>query len=159
VTATFAAGLLTLAGDAADNVLLVTQAPDGRLSLSCNGSGTLVRLNGGPAAPAVTLPAPVAGPVTVALGDGADELPLDGVELPGSLSVNGGNGAADGPADNTVRLRDVRVGGSLGVTNLGGAATNLWGSVAVRGGLTVRNGPGGGKVRGTGPPTCGWAAC
>jgi hypothetical protein len=149
VTATFAGGRLTLTGDAAANAVLVTQGPDGRLTVSGNGSGTQFRLNGGPVGDAVTVPALVTGGVTINLGDGADELTIDGVDLPGALAINGGNGAGDGPAGNTVRLNGVHVGGSLGVTNLAGEDTTfLGGAVTVDGGLIVRNGPGGGTVWG-----------
>jgi hypothetical protein len=149
VTATFANGRLTLTGDAAGNVLLITQGPDERLTISGNKSGTQFQLNGGPARDAVTLPAPVTGLVTLNLGDGADELMIDGVELPGMLTINGGNGAGDGPAGNTVRLKGVHVGGSLGITNLAGAdATYLTGIVDVDGGLVIRNGVGGSTVLG-----------
>jgi hypothetical protein len=149
VTATFAAGRLTVSGDAAANIVLLTQEPDGRLALSGNGSGTQVRLNGGPVGAAVTLPAPVTGRVTINLGDGVDQLTVNGVDLPGSLSINGGNGAGDGPDGNYVRLLEVHVGGSLTITNLAGADTTfLAGVVAVRGGLTVRNGPGDSTVWG-----------
>jgi hypothetical protein len=149
VTATFARGRLTLTGDAAANVLLVTQGPDGRLTVSGNGSGTQFQLNGGPARDAITLPAPVTGGVAINLGAGADEVTVDGVELPGALSINGGNGAGDGPAGNSVRLVDVHVRGGLVITNLAGEDfTFLGGAVTVGGGMTVRNGPGRGTVWG-----------
>lgn len=148
VAATFAGGRLAVTGDAADNVLFLAQLDDGRLLLSANGSGTRIRLNGGPAGGAVTLPAPVTAGITVNLGDGADQLIVDGVALPGSLTINGGNGEP-GPAGNTVYLHDVRVGGNLGITNLAGLDnTFFWGTVAVRGNLTVRNGPGGSNLTG-----------
>ena len=50
---------------------------------------------GGIAGGTVTLPAPVTGGVTINLGDGLDNLFIDGVQLPGSLSINGGNGTPD----------------------------------------------------------------
>jgi hypothetical protein len=74
---------------------------------------------------------------------------IDGVELPGTLTINGGNGAGDGPAGNTVRLNGVHIGGGLAINNLGGAdATFLAGMVDVDGGLVIRNGPGGSTVSG-----------
>lgn len=149
VSATFASGWLTITGDAADNVLFLAEMDDGRLLLSANGSGTLICLNGGPASGAVTLPAPVTGGITINLGDGADQLIVDGVTLPGSLTINGRNGEADGPAGNMVYLHEVRVGGNLGITNLAGLDnTFFWGTVAVRGNLSVRNGPGGSNLTG-----------
>jgi hypothetical protein len=149
VSATFAGGRLTLTGDAAGNVLLITQGPDDRLIISGNNSGTQFQLNRGPARDTVTLPGPVTSAITINLGDGADELIIDGVGLSGSLSINGGNGAGDGLAGNTVRLMGVHVGGSLGITNLAGAdATFLTGMVDVDGGLVIRNGPGGSTVSG-----------
>jgi len=152
VSATFVGGRLTLTGDAAANAVLITQGPDDRLTISGNGSGTQFQLNGGPAKGSVTLPAPVAGAVTIRLGEGADQVFIDGVEFPGSLSIDGGNGAGDGPVGNMVRLNGVHVGGSLGITNLAGADTTyLWGTVDVRGELAIRNGPGGSLV--TGDPT------
>jgi hypothetical protein len=150
VTATFAAGRLTLTGDAADNALLITLGADDRLTVSGNGSGTVVRLNGGPAGDAVTLPVPITGAVTIALGDGADELTIDAVDLPGSLAINGGSGATGGPTGNTVILKGgVLVGGKLSITNKAGAdATHLLGMVNVGGDLTIRNGAGGSQVLG-----------
>ena len=149
VTATFAGGRLTVTGDAAANSLLITQTDDGRLVLSNNGSDTLIRLNRDAAGGTVTLPAPVTGGVTINLRDGADQLFVDGVALPGSLTINGGSGEAAGPAGNKVYLRDVQVGGSLDITNLAGADdTYLWGTVDVRRALTIRNGAGGSNVWG-----------
>ncbi|HKB01971.1 MAG TPA: hypothetical protein VKD90_07105 [Gemmataceae bacterium] len=149
VAATFAGGRLTLTGDAAGNVLLLTQGPDDRLTISGNKSGTQFQLNGGPALGTITLPTRVTGGVAINLGDGADELMIDGVKLPGALVINGGNGAGDGPAGNTVRLNGVHIGGSLGITNLAGAdATYLTGTVDVDGGLVIRNGTGGSTVLG-----------
>src|SRR4029079_17474233 len=44
---------------------------------------------------------------------------------------------------------DVRVGGNLGITNLAGLDnTFFWGTVAVRGNLSIRNGPGGSNLTG-----------
>jgi hypothetical protein len=149
VIATLTGGQLTLTGDAAANVVLITQEPDDRLTISDNGSGTQFLLNGGPAKDAVTLPVSVPGVVTISLGGGADELIIDGIELPGSLWINGGNGAGDGPAGNTVRLQGIHIGGDLGITNLAGAdATHLLGTMNVQGGLSIRNGPGGSAVWG-----------
>ncbi len=149
VIATFAGGRLTLFGDAADNTLHIAQTADGRLILSADGSDTLIRLNKQDYRGAVMLPAPVTGKVTINLGDGADQLFVDGVTLPGSLSINGGNGIAGGPAGNKVYLRDIEIGGSLGLTNRVGAdATYLWGGVNVHGALTIRNGAGGSNVWG-----------
>ena len=147
VTATFAGGRLTLTGDAANNVVRMNRADDGRLILTNNGSDTLIRLN-----------KDAAGEVTLRRrsavgdhqpGDGADLLFIDGVTLPGSLSIGGGNGQAFGPEGNYVYLQNVHIGGNLGITNLAGAdSTTLWGTVTVLGGLTVRNGIGGSNVLG-----------
>src|SRR5262245_54628299 len=116
VTATFTAGRLALTGDAADNTLLITRGMDDRLTISGDGSGTVVRLNGGPAEEEVTLPAPVTGAVSIALGGGADLLTLDAIDLPASLTINGGNGTAGGTAGNTVVLKGgVLVGGDLNI--------------------------------------------
>src|SRR5262245_44140934 len=89
VTATMTAGRLTVTGDAADNTLLITMGWDDRLTISGNGSGTVVRLNGGPAGEEVTLPTPLTGAVNIALDDGADMVTIDTVDLPGSLTING----------------------------------------------------------------------
>ena len=145
VSATFTAGRLTVTGDAADNTVLITLGWDDRLTISGNESGTVVRLNGGPAGNSVTLPAPLTGGVTINLGDGADVLTIDTVDLPGSLTINGGNGVAGGPVGNSVILKgSVLVGGSLTITNLAGLdTTQLSGLVNVGGNMTVRNGAGG----------------
>src|SRR5262249_31126109 len=124
VTATFAAGRVTVTGDAADNTLLVTLGFDDRLTISGDGSGTAIRLNGGPALDEVTLPAPITGAVTISLGDGKDQVTIDTVDLPGSLTINGGNGAIGGADGNTINLQGgVLVGGNLTITNLVGADT------------------------------------
>src|SRR5262245_35141873 len=150
VTGTFGAGGLTLTGDAADNTLLITLGADDRLTISGNGSGTVVQLNGGPAGDSVTLPAPVTGAVSIALGNGADELTIDTVDLPGSLTINGGNGASGGPAGNTIVIKGgVLGGGHLSIINLAGAdATYLLGMVDVGSGQIIRYGPGGSQVLG-----------
>jgi hypothetical protein len=145
VTATFTAGRLTITGDAADNTLLIRSDWDGCLVISGNGSGTVVRLNGGAAGEDVKLPTPLTGAVTIALGDGADSLTIDGADFPGSLTINGGNGAPGGPTGNTIDLSGgVLVGGNLNITNLAGSDTiNLSGIIGVGGAMTIRNGPGG----------------
>lgn len=143
VSATFANGRLTITGDAAANALLIRMEPEHLLTITDNGTGTQIRLNGGPVADAVTLPAPVTGAVVINLGDGADDLFLDGVGLPGSLTINGGNGSGDGLTGNSIRLQNVQVGGNLAVTNLAGEDNiYLWGLVGVGGGLCIRNGSG-----------------
>jgi hypothetical protein len=147
VNVAFAAGRLTLIGDAADNIVRIGQGVEDRLTITGNGSDTQFRLNGGPAQGFVDLPAPITGAVNIALGNGADEFVINGVELPGSLIINGGNGAAEGTAGNTVYLQDLHVGGNLVITNLAGSdSTYLWGAVSVRGGMTIRNGHGGSRV-------------
>ena len=149
VAVTFAGGRLTLTGDAAANAVRITPGPDGRLTITGNGSATQFQLNGGPAMDAVTLPGRVTAGVSINLGDGADGLFLEGVELPGTLSINGGNGSADGTNGNLVRLTNVRVHGGLGISNLAGMDTTyLLGVVDVGGGLMIRNGAGGSQVSG-----------
>jgi len=150
VTATFTAGRLTVTGDAADNTLLVTLGWDDLLTISGDGTGTAIRLNGGPALDAVTLPAPLTGAVTINLGDGKDLVTIDTVDLPGSLTINGGNGAIGGADGNTINLRGgVLVGGNLNITNLAGADTiNLAELVNIEGAFNIRNGPGGSLVAG-----------
>src|SRR5262245_27119061 len=147
VAATFAGGRMTLSGDAASNAVAITQRPDGRLVIS--GEGTQFQLNGGPAEGTITLPARVSGGVAINLADGADVVLFDGVDLPGGLTINGGNGSADGVTGNVARLKNVRVRGGLTITNLAGVdITELWGAVEVGGGLAVRNGSGGSELRG-----------
>ena len=144
VNATFANGRLTITGDAADNTLLVKLRWDDCLTISDDGSGTAIRLNGGAALDEVTLPAPLTGAVTINLGNGKDQVTIDTVDLPGSLTINGGNGAIGGAAGNTVNLKDVLVGGNLNITNLAGSdAIHLSGIISVGGVMTIRNGPGG----------------
>src|SRR5262245_26571517 len=113
VNVTFADGRLTLTGDAESNLVHITQGPEGMLTISSDGSGTMFRLNGSPARKGVVLPAAVTGGVVINLNDGADGLVMEGVEVPGGLTILGGNGSADGVAGNAVRLRDVHVGGNL----------------------------------------------
>src|SRR5262249_8421512 len=119
---------------------------DDRLTISGDGSGTAIRLNGGPALDEVTLPAPITGAVTISLGDGKDQVTIDTVDLPGSLTINGGNGAIGGAARHTLH-RPAR--GHPPITKLGGAdPTHMFGMVNVEGALTIRNGPGGSLVAG-----------
>jgi hypothetical protein len=109
----------------------------------------LIRLNNGGAGGTVSLPGLVTHGVTINLRDGADQVIVEGVALPGFLTINGGNGETAGPAGNKVYLRDIQVGGNLGITNLAGAdATYLWGIVDVGHALTIRNGAGGSNVWG-----------
>jgi hypothetical protein len=141
VTATFAGGALTLIGDTDDNALTVNQLADGRLALTGN-LGTTIRLNGGPAVASVTLPAPLTRGVTAAWGAGNDQLTLNGVELPASLTVNGGAGN-----NSLVLTGRVVVNGNLTETNGAGFDTTLLnGPVTVAGGMTIANGPGGALV-------------
>lgn len=141
VTATFAHGALTLTGDAADNAVTINQLPDGRLTLS-GALDTNIGLNGANPVSSVTLPAPLTGGLTAGWGAGNDELTLSGVELPASLSVNGGPGA-----NALVLTGRVVVKGSLTVTNgVGFDTTFLIGPVTVGGALTIANGPGGALV-------------
>ncbi|HKB05883.1 MAG TPA: hypothetical protein VKD90_27050 [Gemmataceae bacterium] len=141
VTATFAGGALTLVGDSADNAVTVNQLADGRLALTGN-LGTTIGLNGAPAISSVTLPAPLTRGLTAAWGAGNDQLTLNGVELPASLTVNGG------PGDNSLVLAGrVVVNGNLTETNGAGFDTTLLnGPVTVAGGMAIANGPGGALV-------------
>jgi hypothetical protein len=150
VTATFTAGRLTITGDAADNTLLLRTDWDDCLIISGNASGTVVRLNGGPAGDEVKLPTPLTGGVAINLGDGADNLTIDAADVPGSLTINGGNGAPGGPAGNTINLSGgVLIGGNLTITNLAGLdTTQLSGLVNLGGNMTIRNGAGGSLVSG-----------
>src|SRR5262245_28786227 len=150
VSATFANGRLTITGDAADNTLLINRGWDNLLTISSNGSGTAIRLNGGAVLDEVTLPTLLTGAVVINLGDGKDELTIDAVNLPGSLTINGGNGAIGGAIGNIITLqKGVLVGGNLNITNLAGEdSIQLKGLVNVQGAMTIRNGSGGSTVSG-----------
>jgi hypothetical protein len=138
VTATFMGATLVLTGDAADNDIEITQGTNDRLTLTGN-AGTLVRLNAGPSLAALTLPAPTTANVAAFLGAGADNLTVTGVDFPGPLGVNAGDGA------NTLTLQGgVTVHGGLAFTNGTGIdSLRLFGAVTVTGGLTATNGAGG----------------
>jgi hypothetical protein len=143
VAATFSGGGLVVTGDAADNSLTIFTAADQLLRLQ--GVGTLIRLNRGPAVTTVILPDPVAGGVTIRLGGGSDQLVINGVDLPGPLTVSGGAGG------NAVSLNGgVRVNGNLAITHGPGFdMTQFNGPVSVTGGLTIANGDGGSLVMDT----------
>jgi len=142
VLATFAGGTLTLTGDSSANSLYITQYSDDRLVIS--GVLTGVRLNGGPMTGGLVLPAPVTGSIAVKLGGGADTLTVAKVDLPGSLTINGGDGG------NVVTFENgVTVHGNLTVTNGPDIdKTTLSGPLNVTGGLAIANGPGGFNVFG-----------
>src|ERR1043166_4241624 len=142
VNVSFTGKALLITGDAADNDLTLTQNAQDLITITGN-NGTQVSLNGAAAQAAVTLPKPVLGGVTAKLLDGADVLTVDGVDLPGFLSVQGGNGAAVGNGGNTVTLRNVNVKTNVLITNLNGFdRTNFEGLVVVGGGVTINNGNG-----------------
>jgi hypothetical protein len=141
VTATFMGATLVLTGDAANNVFEITQGTNDRLTLTGFG-GTQVRLNAGPPLAALTLPNPTTANVAVFLGAGADALTVTGVDFPGPLGVNGGDGT------NILTIQGgVTVHGGLAFTNgVGFDSLLLLGAVTVAGGLTVTNGAGGSAV-------------
>jgi hypothetical protein len=141
MTATFAGGGLVVTGDADNNILAVFQGADDRLIL-LGGAGTLIRLNGASALSQVTLPTPVASGVRINLAGGSDQLSVNGVDLPGRLTIFGGAG------DNTVYLTNgVRVKGGLAIAHGAGFdKTYFYGPVTVVGDLTIANGHGGSAV-------------
>lgn len=141
VLATFAAGGLVLTGDALNNALEITQGTDDRLTLT-GFPGTQVRLNGGLPQNGLTLPAPVTAGVAINLGGGADVLYLTGVDLPGLLTINGGDGG-----NRLILQNGVTVRGTVTVTNgVGFDQISLFGAVTMAGGLTITNGAGGSRV-------------
>jgi hypothetical protein len=102
---------LVLTGDAGNNDFEITQGTDDRLTLTGFG-GTQVRLNAGLPLAAVTLPTPTTANAAVFSGAGTDTLTVTGVDFPGPLGVNGGDGAS------ALTLRGgVTVHGGLAVTS------------------------------------------
>ncbi|WP_078814814.1 hypothetical protein [Prosthecobacter debontii] len=88
-----ASGALTISGDAHHNDFQITQSGD-QWTISrihdVPGDNTEFRLNGGPQLESITFDKPVS--VKATLGDGNDEMLLNGVDILKTLSVNTGNG-------------------------------------------------------------------
>ena len=100
-------GELTISGDEAANDLQITQT-GGTWNISAQAGGdTLFSLNGGAAQSAVALAAPTS--VQARLGDGHDDLLLDGVSLSGKLRIDGGDG------NDTVDFTGTSLSGSVEV--------------------------------------------
>jgi hypothetical protein len=87
-----ASGALTITGDALDNDFVITESGnEWTISNLSGGTGTTeFRLNGGDALSSLTFAAPLS--VKAKLGAGNDEMVLDGVTLPKTLTVDAGDG-------------------------------------------------------------------
>lgn len=105
-----AAGALTINGDALDNDFIITENGNDWTITGLDGSTTLFSLNGGAEQTSLTFAAPNS--VKANLGDGHDEMILDGVLIPKTLNVTGGNG------NDILDLTSVSIGGTVRV-NLG----------------------------------------
>lgn len=85
-----AAGALTVTGDTFDNEFTITESGDLWTISSLPGSGTEFQLNGGATQSAITFDAPLS--LKATLGDGNDEMVLDGLTIAKTLNVNSGDG-------------------------------------------------------------------
>lgn len=144
ITANFEGGVLKITGDADTQSLTVTQAADGRLTLTTD-IGTGLEVNGTAVQGFMgyTLPSLVTGAVSIDLGDGSDSLLLSGqvsdLDLPGALNIKSGSGN-----HTTTFQAGVTVGGNVKIDGGTGMDTiHLNDSVKMLGGLTINNGAGG----------------
>ncbi len=149
VVVTMADGDVLVRGDRADNAVIADQdgLPAGQLRIR-GADGTTI--NG----QAEVILDDVLGAVTMRLRGGADTVTLDGVTLPGDLTVLGGRG------DNAVVLTDVDIAGDVTVRNRRGTDTfELTGASRIGDDLTIDNRSGGaittiaGLSDGGDPPT------
>jgi hypothetical protein len=85
-----AAGALTITGDAQNNDFIITESGDEWTISALPGGTTEFTLNGGAVQSILTFNAPNS--VKATLGDGNDEMVLEGVMIPKTLNVNMGNG-------------------------------------------------------------------
>lgn len=138
VTATIAAGVLTLTGDLADNNITITEvAPDRFLVTGLD--GTQIKL--GTADPVETLDFDALQSIRIDMKEGADVVSLTGVSLSKDLSVVQGIGS------NTTVLDGVSIGGALSVTGQSGAdVVNILSSLTVGGNATFQLGDGANTV-------------
>lgn len=106
-----ASGALTITGDADHNDFQITESGDQWTITRIYddpGNNTEFRLNGGPQLESITFDKPVS--VKATLGDGNDEMLLDGVEILKTLNVNTGNG------DDTLDLTSTTIFSTVKVT-------------------------------------------
>ncbi|MCP4574148.1 MAG: hypothetical protein GY838_17440 [bacterium] len=140
VVVTMADGDVLVRGDRADNAVIADQdgLPAGQIRIR-GADGTTI--NG----QAEVILDDVLGAVTMRLRGGDDTVTLDGVTLPGDLTVLGGRG------DNAVVLTDVDIGGDVTVRNGRGADTfELTGASRIGDDLTIDNRSGGATTTITG---------
>ncbi|VTT99921.1 calcium-binding protein : Bll3109 protein OS=Bradyrhizobium diazoefficiens (strain JCM 10833 / IAM 13628 / NBRC 14792 / USDA 110) GN=bll3109 PE=4 SV=1: HemolysinCabind: HemolysinCabind: HemolysinCabind: HemolysinCabind: HemolysinCabind: HemolysinCabind: HemolysinCabind: HemolysinCabind: HemolysinCabind: HemolysinCabind [Gemmataceae bacterium] len=115
VTAAFSAGLLSVVGDNADNVILVAADAGGNLRVTADGADVPIRAAGGtPTRAAVTQ-------VLVAGRNGNDQITLDAslnTIASGALAASPGSTLLGGNGDDTIRVNNGGiVGGLAGVVN------------------------------------------
>lgn len=90
VTLSVSAGVLSLTGDALANDLQITESGDFWTISAQAGGTTEFRMNGGPVLSSITFAAPLS--LKASMGAGADDLLLDGLSLPGTLTLDTGDG-------------------------------------------------------------------
>jgi hypothetical protein len=129
VTAALSAGSLTVVGDAANNLIAVTQYAFGDLLIQGLG-GTMV--NG---QPLLYLRGATLAQATFAMQGGADQVQIQNLRLPGNLTLDLGDG------NDTAWLTNISAGGNL--TVLGGAGDDsVFANYLTAGSLLVDGGVG-----------------
>lgn len=136
ISATYAAGTLTLSGDVFSNDITINVVGVDHIVIVGAG-GTFIALNGGMAGPSMPVDGPIKN-INADLGVGNDHILVNSLAIPGTLNFTGGDG------NDTLELFGCAIGGAL--TFQGGSQNdNLLGSgplFSVGGALNVDLGDG-----------------
>ena len=100
-------GALTIAGDALANDLQITESGNDWTIASQVGGDTLFEMNGGPALSSITFAAPLS--LKASLGAGNDDMLISEAIIPGTVSIDGGEG------DDIVDLTSTSIGGATAI--------------------------------------------
>jgi hypothetical protein len=100
-------GALTITGDALANDLQITESGNDWTIASQVGGDTLFKMNGGPALSSITFAAPLS--IKASLGAGNDDVLISEAIIPGTVSIDGGEG------DDVVDLTSTSIGGATAI--------------------------------------------
>ncbi|HYF37156.1 MAG TPA: hypothetical protein VD994_17785, partial [Prosthecobacter sp.] len=135
VALNLSSGVLTITGDALANDLQITDAGGGNWAVSSTAGGTTqFSLNGGPASPLAVFAAPKTIRATLGIGD--DRIDLLGLQMTGTLTINGNDG------HDSVLLSGVGVTGAVLIDTGNGDDTIDFTSTQLAYTTTVRMGAG-----------------
>jgi hypothetical protein len=136
VTATFAAGVLTLTGDAEANFVSVSQSTPDSFQLQ-GASGTTIALNGAPAETSISFTGTMLD-IIAKMGGGDDTLNIPGVTVQDDVVFEGEGGEDLLSLNATYVLGDLTMLGGTGLDRLSGSGTSIY----VRGSLLADMGDG-----------------